>query len=111
MVDGQQLEGLSSSRLAPGSRTVQIEYTALCFRAPEKIRFRYKLEGFDREWSEAAARRQTIYTNLAPGQYQFRVVASNNDGVWNQQGDSWAFSVLPAFYQATWFRVLCFGLL
>jgi len=111
LVDGQHLESLSSSRLAPGSRTIQIDYTALCFLAPEKIRFRYKLEGFDREWSEALMRRQTIYTNLGPGKYQFRVIASNNDGVWNEKGDSWEFSVQPAFYQTTWFRILCFGLL
>src|SRR5215469_15041977 len=59
----------------------------------------------------ALTRRRTIYTNLAPGRYEFRVIASNNDGVWNDQGDSWAFSLPPAFYQATWFRMLCFGLL
>jgi hypothetical protein len=93
LVDGRHFERLSPSRIAPGSRTIQIDYTAICFLAPEKIRFRYKLEGFDREWSDALTRRQTIYTNLAPGKYRFRVIASNNDGVWNENGDSWEFSV------------------
>src|SRR5262249_10653428 len=74
---------------------------------PEKVLFRYKLENFDRDWQQAGNRRQAFYTNLAPGNYRFRVVACNNSGVWNEEGATFDFSIAPAYYQATWFRALC----
>ena len=95
----------SSLRLPPLSRDLEIHYTALSMVAPEKVRFKYKLEGYDRDWQEAGNRRQAFYTNLSPRRYRFRVTASNNSGVWNEAGDSLEFSIAPAYYQSTWFRL------
>jgi len=88
-------------------RDLQIDYTALSYVAPEKVHFRYKLEGWDRDWQWVGNRRQAFYTNLSPGDYRFRVSASNNSGVWNEAGTSFAFSIAPAYYQTTWFRLTC----
>jgi PAS domain S-box-containing protein len=96
----------SSPHLPPLSHDLEIDYTALSFVAPEKNRFKYKLEGYDRSWQEAGNRRQAFYTNLPPRQYRFRVMASNNSGVWNEAGDSLEFSIAPAYYQTNWFRAL-----
>jgi signal transduction histidine kinase len=94
-------------RLPPLVRDLEIDYTALSFVAPEKIRFRYKLEGWDRDWQDAGNRRQAFYTNLSPRRYRFRVSACNNSGVWNEAGTFLDFSVAPAYYQTTWFRLSC----
>jgi signal transduction histidine kinase len=94
-------------RLPPLARDLEIDYTALSFAAPEKIRFRYKLEGHDRDWQEAGNRRQAFYNNLPPRNYRFRVIASNNSGVWNEAGASFQFSIAPAYYQTTWFGLSC----
>ena len=96
-----------SVRLPSMIRDLQIDYTALSLVAPEKIRFRYKLEGWDRDWQDVGTRRQAFYTNLPPRNYRFRVMACNNNGVWNEAGTFLDFSIAPAFYQTTWFRVLC----
>jgi signal transduction histidine kinase len=87
------------------SRDIEIGYTALNFPIPERSNFRYKLEGRDQDWNDAGARRQAFYSDLPPGQYRFRVTASNNDGVWNETGASIDFSLAPAYYQTTWFRL------
>jgi signal transduction histidine kinase/ligand-binding sensor domain-containing protein len=87
------------------TRDLQIEYTALSLVAPEKMRFRYKLEGHDAEWQDVGTRRQAFYNDLPPRRYRFRVMASNNSGVWNETGAALDFSVAPAYYQTTWFRV------
>src|SRR5262245_34315111 len=92
-------------RLPPLVRDLEIDYTALSLVAPEKVRFRYKLEGRDREWQDVGTRRQAFYSNLPPRQYRFRVIASNNSGVWNEAGASFDFSIAPAYYQTTWFSV------
>jgi signal transduction histidine kinase/ligand-binding sensor domain-containing protein len=86
-------------------RDLQIEYTALSLVAPEKVRFRYKLEGRDRDWQDAGNRRQAFYTDLPPRNYRFRVMACNNSGVWNETGAFLDFSVAPAYYQTWWFRL------
>ena len=88
-------------------RDLEIDYTALSFVAPEKNRFRVKLEGTDRDWQDVGNRRQAFYTNLSPGNYRFRVAACNNSGVWNEAGTFLDFSIAPAYYQTTWFRVTC----
>ena len=93
------------SRLPALVRDLEIDYTALTFVAPEKVRFRYLLEGYDREWHEAGNRRQAFYTNLPPRQYRFRLTACNNSGVWNEAGASLEFAIAPAYYQTTWFRL------
>src|SRR6185436_16891305 len=82
-------------------------FTALTFVEPGKVRFRVKLEGQDENWRELVNQRQVHYTNLGPKQYRFRVMACNNDGVWNEQGALLDFSIAPTFYQRTSFRVLC----
>ena len=74
---------------------------------PERVLFRYKLEGKDTEWHDAGTRRQAYYNGLAPKKYQFRVMACNNDGVWNEAGAAWNFSIVPAYYQTIWFQGLC----
>jgi signal transduction histidine kinase len=95
--------------LPPLIRDLEIDYTALSLVAPEKVRFRCMLEGFDQGWQDVGGRRQAFYTNLAPGRYRFRVVASNNSGVWNEAGAFIDFSIAPAYYQATWFRAVLAG--
>jgi signal transduction histidine kinase/ligand-binding sensor domain-containing protein len=87
------------------TRDLQIDYTALSLVAPEKVRFRYKLEGWDSDWQEVGTRRQAFYANLPPKNYTFRVKACNNSGVWNETGAFLDFSVAPAYYQTTWFRL------
>lgn len=98
---------LSDLRLSPSTAKVQIEYTALSLSVPERVHFRYKLEGFDKDWQYVNTRRQAYYSNLRPGAYQFRVIASNNDDVWNESGASLRFSIEPAYYQTAWFRLCC----
>jgi signal transduction histidine kinase len=93
-------------RLPPLVRDLEIDYTALSFVAPEKIRFQYKLEGHDRDWEEVGNRRQAFYTDLPPRRYRFRVRAANNSGVWNEAGAAFEFSIAPAWYQTTWFEAL-----
>jgi ligand-binding sensor domain-containing protein/signal transduction histidine kinase len=94
-------------RLPPLLRDLEIDYTALSLVAPEKVRFRYRLEGWDLDWQDVGNRRQAFYSNLSPGDYRFRVAASNNSGVWNEADASFAFSIAPAYYQTTWFRLSC----
>jgi signal transduction histidine kinase/ligand-binding sensor domain-containing protein len=105
LADGNRFAPTSNIRLPPLVRDVRIDYTALSFAAPEKVRFRYKLEGQDGDWTEVVNQRQVHYSNLRPGRYHFRVIAANNSGVWNETGETIDFSVAPAYYQATWFRV------
>jgi hypothetical protein len=92
--------------LPPGPGEVEIHYTALSYVAPEKVRFKYQLEGIDAEWVDAGQRRFTHYANLPPGAYRFRVIACNNDGVWNEKGASYSFRLSPHFYQTSWFPAL-----
>jgi ligand-binding sensor domain-containing protein len=97
----------SGLRLPPFPSELEIDYTALSIAIPEKVRFRYKLEGHDLGWQEPETRRQAFYNDLRPGKYRFHVIACNNDGVWNDAGASLEFSVAPAWYQTNWFRALC----
>jgi signal transduction histidine kinase/sugar lactone lactonase YvrE len=104
----QNLSGVAASnlRLPALSRDLQIDYTALSFVAPEKVRFRVKLEGHDSDWKDAGTDRKAFYNDLPPRHYRFRVAASNNSGVWNETGASFDFSIAPAYYQTTWFLSL-----
>jgi ligand-binding sensor domain-containing protein/signal transduction histidine kinase len=92
-------------RLPALIRDLQIDFTALSLVAPDKILFRYKLEGRDRDWQEVTNRRQVSYNDLPPGNYRFRVMASNNNGIWNEAGTYIDFTIAPAYYQTTWFRI------
>ena len=107
IADRHTYDASSPIRLPPLVRDIEIDYTALSLVAPEKNRFRYKLEGHDRDWIDAGNRRQAFYSDLDPGDYRFRVIASNNSGVWNEAGAALDFSVVPAWWQTNWFRVLC----
>ncbi|MGC2719006.1 MAG: triple tyrosine motif-containing protein, partial [Candidatus Acidiferrales bacterium] len=105
--DAKIYDAASGLRLPPRVRDVSIDYTALSLVVPEKVRFRFKLEGQDRDWREVVNIRQVQYSNLSPGQYTFQLTACNNSGVWNQTGTSLQFSVDPAYYQTIWFRICC----
>ena len=107
IVDRQNQSPQQGIRLPPHTRDLEIDYTALSFAIPQKMRFRYKLEGRDEGWQDAGTRRQAFYSDLGPGKYRFHVIACNNDGVWNDKGATLDFSVLPAVYQRAWFRVGC----
>jgi signal transduction histidine kinase/ligand-binding sensor domain-containing protein len=99
--------GGSALRLPVHTTALQIGYSAGSLSVPERVQFRYRLEGLDRNWHDAGNRREAHYTNLGPGNYTFRVIASNNDGVWNETGAALAFTIAPAFYQTRWFHALC----
>jgi len=93
-------------RLDPNPRNVEIDYTALSLAVPQRVHFRYKLDGHDHSWQEPGRRRQAFYTDLAPGNYLFRVIASDSDGEWNTVGATLGLAVTPAWYQTSWFRSL-----
>jgi ligand-binding sensor domain-containing protein len=92
--------------LPPGSGELEIHYTALSYVAPEKVMFKYRLDGIDAGWVDAGQRRFAHYASLPPGSYRFQVIACNNDGVWNQAGASYSFQLPPHFYQTLWFPAL-----
>jgi PAS domain S-box-containing protein len=102
--NGEQTGSLKNLVLPPRTTDLQIDYTALSLSVPEKVRFRYRMEGVDKDWQDAGTRRAAFYTRLAPGTYHFRVIACNNDGVWNEEGAHLDFSIAPAWYQTIWFR-------
>ncbi len=102
-----EYEASSRISLPALTKDVEIDYTALSLKIPEKVRFRYKLEGTDNDWQDAGTRRQAFYTNLRPGLYIFRLAACNNDGVWSDSAASMRFSISPSFYQTIWFRIVC----
>jgi signal transduction histidine kinase/ligand-binding sensor domain-containing protein len=105
--DGKPFALKQGLRLPAGVRDVWIDYAALSLSAPEKTRFRYKLEGQDPNWIEVTNDRKAQYSNLPPRNYRFRVMAANNSGVWNEAGTSLDFSIAPAYYQTTWFFASC----
>jgi len=105
--DRKTYETSSSLGLPPLVRDLEIDYTALSLVAPEKNQFHYRLEGHDRDWQDVGNRHQAFYNDLPPGNYRFRVVASNNSGVWNEQGAALDFSIAPAYWQTNWFRAAC----
>ena len=106
-IDDKSLALSDRVELPAGTTRFDLYYTAPSFVAPEKVRFKYKLEGFDNDWIDSGTRRIAYYTNLRPGAYTFRVIASNNDGVWNQTGAAFALYLKPYFYQTYWFYALC----
>ncbi len=93
-------------QLQPGQGNLEFHYTALSFAAPEKVRFRYQLQGFDTDWVDASVRRVAYYTKVPPGEYQFQVTACNNDGKWNETAVVFSMKILPHFYQTFWFYAL-----
>ncbi|MBB3220542.1 sensor histidine kinase [Pseudoduganella umbonata] len=94
-------------RLPAGTDMLSLDFSALSYQEPERMRFQYRLEGVDAGWRESDGRRSAYYTNLGPGAYRFRVVASNNDGIWNREGTSLSFHIEPRLIQTMWFRACC----
>jgi PAS domain S-box-containing protein len=105
--DNNTVDLASSVQIPPSPRRITFEYTGLSLAAPGRIRFRYFLENFDRSWSQPVAAREAVYTNLGPGSYRFRLVASNSEGLWNGPEIAIVLNVAPAYYQTVWFRSLC----
>ena len=104
IADGKSYSPASPVTLPSLTRDLQIDYTALSFVLPQRMAFRYLLEGRDKTWQDPGLRRQAFYNDLRPGNYRFRVIASNNDGVWNTTGASLEFRIAPAWYQTELFR-------
>jgi signal transduction histidine kinase/ligand-binding sensor domain-containing protein len=103
----QVLHGAGSSvRIPAGHVHFEFDYAGLSFVSPQKVRYRYMMEGFDHGWTEAGVRRTAYYTNIPAGSYTFRVQAANNDGVWNREGAVFTFELRPHFYQTLWFYAL-----
>lgn len=109
-VDGRTWRDPRNLTLPTGASKIQIDFAVLSFADQQRVRARYRLEGFDREWVDPGLRRQAFYTNLPPGSYRFRVIAANNDGVWNETGATVDFRIPPTFLQSIWFPILCAGL-
>ena len=105
--DGQSVKLSQPISLRPLTRSVRFSFTGVSLTVPHRVRFRYMLEGFDREWHDGGATREAFYTNLPPRRYTFHVLASNNDGVWNDVGAQVTFFLRPAYYQTMWFQFLC----
>ena len=105
-VDRKQFAASDNLTLAPHPRDLQINYTSPTFRITQKVKFRYRLEGYEQDWHDAGTRRQAFYTALPPGNYSFRVIACNSDGVWSDQPARLDFYITPAYYQTNWFRAL-----
>jgi ligand-binding sensor domain-containing protein/signal transduction histidine kinase len=106
LIDDRPVANTEPLSIAPGVSRFEFHYTALSFIAPQKVGFRYKLVGFDHDWIDAGSQRTAYYTNLPPRQYSFRVIACNNDGIWNETGVSLDFRLRPRFYQTYWFYLL-----
>jgi len=106
-VDRKEIAATDNLKLSPHPRDLQIDYTSPTLTIPQKVKFRYRLDGYDHDWHDASTRRQAFYTNLPPGKYVFRVIAANSDGIWNETAAKLDFSVAPAYYQTNWFRALC----
>lgn len=108
--DGRVYRDPTTLKLSAATANIEIDFAVLSFADPSRVRARYKLEGFDRDWVDPGTRRQAFYTNLPPGKYKFRVIAANNDGVWNRTGATLDFEIPPTFVQSVWFLLLCSGL-
>ena len=105
--DGKRYALDAAPHLPKGTDNLQLEYTAASLAIPDRVRFRYKLDGIDTNWQDAGNRRAAFYSNLAPGRYRFHVIAANDDGIWNTQGAEASFTIAPWFFQTKWFYALC----
>jgi signal transduction histidine kinase len=106
LLDRESVDCRGGLRIEPRQEIVEIAYTGLSFISPQQMRFRYKLQGLDREWVEAGDRRTAYYSHLPPGRYTFSVTGANSDGIWNQTGASLAITVVPPFWRTWWFTGL-----
>ena len=110
LVDRRSVPRSGAIQIPPDPASFEIQYTALSLTSPEKVRFRYRLDGFDHAWVDAGSRRTAYYTNLRPGTYTFRVVAADGDGRWGSPGTGLSFVLTPHVWQTGWFAALCLGL-
>ncbi len=106
IIDNRSFVDSRIIQISPGNKDFEFHYTGLSFLVPDRVKFKYKLEGWNKEWIDAGTRRMAYYTNIPPGSYCFRVIACNNDGIWNEEGASLKIIVPPTFWQTWWFRVL-----
>ena len=111
IADDKLYQAAPNTKFPARTANVQVKYTAASLSIPERVAFKYRLEGYENQWRDAGTRREAFFTNLAPGKYRFQVIAANNDGVWNEQGASLEFEILPMFYQTNWFLLLCLAAL
>ena len=109
--DAAPIDMRGQIRIPSSRRRIAIGYAGVSLSVPERVRFRYWLEGFDRDWGDPVAERQAVYTNLAPGQYRFRVIASNSDGLWNGTEATLPFEIQPLMWQTAWFRLTAVAVL
>jgi signal transduction histidine kinase len=107
VVDRREFQAVDNLKIPSHPRDLQIDYTSPTFTIPQRVKFRYRLDPYDRDWHDAGTRRQAFYTDLPPGKYAFRVMACNSEGVWDDSPANLDFSVAPAYYQTNWFRALC----
>ena len=105
--DGRRYAAANGLHLPAGTNNARIAYTATSLAVPDRVAFRYRLDGVDTQWQEAGGRREGFYTNLGPGDYRFRVIAANDDGTWNDEGATFAFTIEPWFHQTAWFYAAC----
>lgn len=105
--DGREMNLRNPVRVPPPHRRVTIGYAGLSLAVPARVRFKFKLDGFDHDWSEPTASREAVYTNLSPGSYHFHLIASNSDGLWNSSESVLQFQIEPVFWQTWWFRLGC----
>jgi ligand-binding sensor domain-containing protein/signal transduction histidine kinase len=110
-IDNESAHASEVVRIEPGKVTFEISYTGLSFINPEQLKFRYRLEGLDSDWFEAGSRRTAYYSHLPPGNYLFRVIAANREGLWNEQGAKIRIVVVPPFWRTWWFTLLAASLL
>ncbi len=106
LVNGEPLQSIEAAQLAAGNNSLEIHYAGLSFLDPAKVKYRYILDGLETKWTEAGSRRTAFYTNLPPGNFTFRVTACNNDGIWNETGARFNFTLKPYVYQTWWFYFL-----
>ena len=107
-IDNENINNFQTSfEIQPGQENLEIDYTGLSFIKSEQVRFRYRLEGLDENWTEAGVRRTAFYPHLSPGEYVFRVTAANSDNVWNETGASIKINVKPPFYRTWLFYGIC----
>ena len=105
--DNSDVDMRGAVRVPSGTRRITFDFVGLSLNVPERVRYRYRLDGFDQDWSEPVAAREAVYTNLGPGSYRFRVMASNSEGVWNGRESAVRFEIEPALWQTWWFRLSC----
>jgi signal transduction histidine kinase/ligand-binding sensor domain-containing protein len=110
LVDGETVTSVNGSvpgRISPDHERLEFRFSGLSFVAPSKVLFKYQLEGIDKTWVETGPKRTAFYSRLPAGTYRFRVVACNNDGLWNSEGSSLAFTIAPFFWETWWFVSFC----